>query len=180
MFLGYTELFHNELHGIDEFSNVNIHECYITILTIKNPIKYLEFIKRVSAMDRDAYYSYICENTNTQLSEHQTILFHIMNQSKKMPFIKNHQSIRNFLHIQESLYAPQIHIFEKRILPSGESVCIIKTFWIKCIQRKWKKICQLNKKQLEEMKSIKYIKKREQTCHTKRFIGIKGLWYSKL
>jgi len=41
MFLGYTELFHKDLHGMDEFSDLNINECYITILTIKNPIKYL-------------------------------------------------------------------------------------------------------------------------------------------
>jgi len=179
MFLGFAELFHADLHGFDDLSNVNINENYITVLTIKNPIKYLKFVERVKSMNREMYYRYICENENTELAEHQTILFHVMNQTKKLPFINNHPSIRNFLLIQELLYS-QIHLFEKKILDSGEIVCVLKTFWIKCIQRKWKKIYQFNKKILEEMKSIKFLKKREEKIHNKHLIGIKGLWYSRL
>ena len=179
MFLGYTELFHKELHGIDNFSDLNINECYITIFSIKNPIKYLKFIQFINGMDYETYYSYICENSNTELSQHQEILFHIMNQNKKIPFINDHKTIRNFLNIQNLLYS-QIHLFEKLVLPSGESICILKTFWIKCIQRKWKKIFKHNKKIVEEMKSINYIKKRERECYHKRLLGMKGLWYSKL
>lgn len=179
MFLGYTELFHKELHGMDNFSNLNINECYITIFTIKNPIKYLKFIQFINEMDNETYYAYICENSNTELLQHREILFHIMNQNKKIPFIDYHKTIRNFLHIQELLYS-QIHLFDKIILPSGESICILKTFWIKCIQRKWKKICNYNKLIIKEMKTINNIKKRERQCYNKRLIGIKGLWYSKL
>ena len=180
MFLGYTELFHKDLHGMDEFSDLNINECYITILTIKNPIKYLKFIHSIRDMDNETYYRYICENINTELCQHRGILFHIMNQTKKLPFIDSHSSLRNFFHVQESLYSPeQLHIFDKIILPSGESICILKTFWIKCIQRKWKKIHKHNKILIEQMKSIAHIKRRERQCHVKRLVGIKGLWYSK-
>jgi hypothetical protein len=179
MFLGFTELFHVDLHGIDDLSNVNINECYITVLTVQNPIKYLKFVELLKTMNREMYYRFICENENTELTEHQTILFHVMNQTKKLPFINNHPSIRNFLPIQELLYS-QIHLFEKRILDSGESVCVLKTFWIKCIQRKWKKIFHFNKTQLNEMKSLNYQKKKEIKVYNKRLLGIKGLWYSRL
>ena len=179
MFLGYAELFHKELHGMDESSYLHIEGHYITIFTIKNPIKYLKFIQSISKMDNETYYRYICENANTELHQHQEILFHIMNRTKKMPFIGSHPLIKNFLHVQESLY-PQLQLFEKIILPSGESISILKTFWIKCIQRKWKKICKYNKTIVEKMKTIDYIKRRERSFYTKRMIGIVGLWHSKL
>jgi len=179
MFLGYTELFHKKLYGMNESSDLHIQCHYMTIFTIKNPIKYLKLLQSISKMDNETYYKYICENANTELHQHREILFHIMNQNKKMPFIDNHPMIRNFLHLQESLYL-QLHLFEKVILPSGECISILKTFWIKCIQRKWKKICEYNKTIIEEMKSIDYIKRRERNVQIKRLIGIDGLWYSKL
>ena len=50
---------------------------------------------------------------------------------KKHPFIYNYRTICQGMkpHIAECIY-----------LQSGECVCIIKTFWIKIIQRRWKKI----------------------------------------
>jgi len=180
MFLGYAELFHEELHGMDEFSDPQIQEHYIAIITIKNPINYLKFLHKTSSMDRELYYQYICENNHDEIFQHLTVLFHRKNQIKKLPFVSEHKTIRNFLKIQECLYTPQLDLFEKKILPTGESVCFFKTFWIKCIQRKWKKICQHNKKQLDQMKTMKYIKKREYEYQKKQLIGIKGMWYIEL
>ena len=180
MFLGYAELFHKQTHGIDEFSDKNIQEHYITIMTIKNPIKYLKFMNFINQMDGETYYDYICENNHTELYQHREILFYILIRTKNLPFIKEHESIRNFLLIQENLYLPsQLHIFEKKVLDTGESICILKTFWIKCIQRKWKKICQYNNKRLKEIKTLKYIKNKEYGYH-KQLMGIRGLWHSKI
>jgi len=180
MFLGYVELFHNQLHGFDEFSEPNIHQHFITIFSVKHPIKYLQLLQNITTMNNENYYDYICHNNNTEITYHRTILFHIRNQTKKMPFLNMHPTIRNFSNIQEMLYTPQLHIFEKKHLDTGESICILKTFWLKCIQRKWKKICQYNKKMLSIITSLKYIKHRETSSHNKRLIGINGLWYSTI
>uniref|UniRef100_A0A6C0HRS7 Uncharacterized protein n=1 Tax=viral metagenome TaxID=1070528 RepID=A0A6C0HRS7_9ZZZZ len=178
MFLGYVELFHRQLHGFDEFSEPTIHEHFITIFSVKNPIKYLKLLQNISVMNHESYYTYICENSNTEINEHRAIIFHIMNQNKKMPYLTD-STIRNFLHIQELLYS-QMHLFEKINLATGESICILKTFWIKCIQRKWKKICEYNKKLLKVITSIKNLKKREINIYNKHLMGIKGLWYSTI
>lgn len=178
MFLGYAELFHEETHGFDLSSNRDIHQHYITILTIKNPIKYLKFIQFINCMNRDEYYRYICENNHSELYEHQEILFYSMMRTKLISVIKQHETIRNYLSIQDILLK-QLHIFDKKVLETGESICILKTFWIKCIQRKWKKICQYNKKCIAQMKTLKYIKKKEYGHH-KELLGIRGMWYSKI
>ena len=179
MFLGYLELFHKDLHGFDEFSDPNIHQHFITILSVKNPIKYLSFLREISTMSKEDYYDYICHHSNAEITYHRIIIFHIMNHIKKMPFLSTHP-IRNFLTVQDVLYEPQIHLFDKIDLDTGESICILKTFWLKCIQRKWKKICQYNKKMIAIMTSLKSIKNREINIYNKRLLGLKGMWYSTI
>ena len=148
------------------------------IKTPKNPIKYLKFVQFISSLNGDAYYRYINENNHTELYDNQEIIFYNLMRTKQLPFLKQHKTIRNYLNIQDTLLK-QLHVFDKKILTTGESICILKTFWIKCIQRKWKKICQYNKKCIEQMKTLKYIKKREYGYH-KQLIGIRGMWHSKI
>ena len=50
------------------------------------------------------------------------------------PFIKNYHKIivnKNYL---------QLHLAKNILLNSGETICIIKTYWIRIIQRTWKRI----------------------------------------
>jgi hypothetical protein len=93
-----------------------------------------------------------------------------------MKTIPTHPTIRNFSNIQESLDL-SLQIIHKHILPTGERICILKTFWIRCIQRKWKKICVYNNKLDRELKKIKNLKKKELTTISSKRIGINGLWY---
>lgn len=60
---------------------------------------------------------------------------------KKHPFISNYQKICKDMkpQIAECIY-----------LQSGECVCIIKTFWLKIIQRRWKKIYHKYKQENQE------------------------------
>ena len=51
---------------------------------------------------------------------------------------KEHPIIRNYLHIRKR--GLRIEISENILLQSGEKVSIIKTMWIRIIQRKWKKV----------------------------------------
>ena len=180
-FLGYVELFHPILHGFDDLSYDLIEEYYITIFVVKTPNKYLSLLSKTSNMDFETYYSYICENSSKEINYHKNILFFIKNRKQDMKRVLTHPTIRNFSKIQEDLYDPSsLHIVEKIVLPTGESICILKTFWLKCIQRKWKKICRHNKNVCNELKKLKNIKKRELICISSKFLGINGLWFSKV
>jgi hypothetical protein len=180
-FLGYVELFHPKIHGFTKDSDENIQNNYMTIFTLKNPAKYLFLISKVSEMDFYSYYNFICENFSREINCHKNILFYINQIKKKICFISEHPTIRNYLKIQDSLYEPSsLHIFEKIILETGESICILKTFWIKCIQRKWKKICNYNKKILKDLTVVENLKKREIINIHSRFYGLRGMWYKSI
>lgn len=178
-FLGYVELFHPQIHGFDEYSCKYINDFYITIFTIKYASKYLSFLSEIKIMNLEDYYCYICENQTQEIRYHKTILFHIKKRSKEICFINDHPTIRNFLKTQELLYSPSsLQIVEKIELKTGESICILKTFWIKCIQRKWKKICNYNKKILDKLMMLKNVKRRDITNIHSKFYRLHGLWYS--
>jgi hypothetical protein len=180
-FLGYVELFHPQIHGFDEFSCKDINGFYITIFTIKSPSKYLHSLSEIKTMTFEEYYCYIRVNQSREIMYHKKILFHIRNRTKEMRFIEEHPTIKNFLKIQELCYNPSsLEIVEKIELKTGESICILKTFWIKCIQRKWRKICEYNKKILHDLKVLKNIKKRDIINIHSKFYGLNGIWYSRI
>jgi len=166
-FLGYTELFNSKLHGFNNDSYKYIYGFYITIFTIKSVSEYLSSLSKINLNNE-------IENYN---NVHRDILFHIKMRSKIC--ITEHPTIRNFLKIQNCLYNPNsLQIVEKIELETGESICILKTFWIRCIQRKWKKICLHNKKRLAELIELKNLKKRYSINIHSKFYGLKGMWYS--
>jgi len=153
MYLAYCELFHPELHGFTSDSSSNIEGFFITILTVKHPYF---FSKKVR----------------------EYIEFHVENQMQKIQTVQPHSLVRNFIDIQK--ISLQAQIVEKIILSGGESICILKTFWLKCIQRKWKKICDYNKRAAIERKKLKYIKKNELTRIVPKHMGLVGMWYKSI
>ena len=54
--------------------------------------------------------------------------------------VKNHSIIRNYKQIIAQQNYIQLHIAKVIYLSGSECVAILKTFWIKIIQRTWKKI----------------------------------------
>jgi hypothetical protein len=78
------------------------------------------------------------------------------------------------------LYPTSLHIFQIHELPGGEHICILKTFWLKCIQRKWRKICNFNKSLIEDLKKTQNLHLRELGHYSKKSIGITGLWHRVL
>ena len=151
MHLAYCELFHRDLHGFIADSCPNIEGFFITIITIKNPYFF---------------------------SRNKEAEFHVKMQLEKSKTIQPHPLIRNFSIIQKKSIEPQI--VEKIILNTGESICILKTFWLKCIQRKWKKICKYNKNIIKERKKIKNIKNNELVHIIPKQIGLVGMWYKSI
>lgn len=57
-----------------------------------------------------------------------------------------HKLIRNYNNIIKNSSYLDIEIGQIYYLKGGECVCVIKTFWIKIIQRAWKKIYQMRKR----------------------------------
>lgn len=56
---------------------------------------------------------------------------------------------------------PKMHIMQLHINDEGVYTVVLKTHWIKIIQRKWKKIIKRRKEILKEMRSLKNLKCRE-------------------
>jgi hypothetical protein len=127
------ELFNSEKYGIDENSDENINNHYIVIYSYK-----YKGIKSFSTIKKDIKFIKI-----DQLIMYEQ--FH--------PYIRNYNDInKNILNIQ---------IAEKIILKGGECVAILKTFWIKIIQRTWKKVFRkyLFDKYLRELRGYKVLNK---------------------
>jgi hypothetical protein len=74
---------------------------------------------------------------------------------------KNHKLFKNYENIisQNNYVKPEIA--ECIYLPCGSCVAIIKTFWIKIIQRMWKKIYAKRQFVLKNSRNFKALKYRE-------------------
>ena len=72
---------------------------------------------------------------------------------------------------------PIVNILKLYIAENGEYRVVSKTFWLKIIQRKWKKIykerCDIQKK----MRSLIYIRNREINGINTHFPSLNGLYY---
>lgn len=80
---------------------------------------------------------------------------------------QHHNIFRNYRNIiRENYIKPEIA--ECIYLPHGESVCIIKTFWLRIIQRRWKRILR---------ERINVLKKRA-GLHALYYREIHGKWPS--
>ena len=60
----------------------------------------------------------------------------------KLDKITPHSCIRNYKQIVTMSNYVKPEIAQMLLLPSGEQVCILKTFWIRMIQRAWKRVFQ--------------------------------------
>lgn len=72
---------------------------------------------------------------------------------------------------------PKINILKISINERGEYVAITKTFWLKIIQRKWKKIYKERCDTLKKMKSLVYLRNREINSISTYFPSLNGLYY---
>lgn len=135
MELGICEIFHPNIHGISVNSNnsINNHFLVNTFLDLD------EFYNN----DYKEYLSNLSGNYNNILSN-----------------ITPHPRIRNFENIYNKYFI--LHIFKPITLDSSEEIAIIKTIWLKVIQRKYKKY--FNKK-ISQRKSLFYLNYRKLYGH---------------
>lgn len=120
------DYYNDKLHGKPKTDDINTH--YLVIYIFK------KFdIKQLNRMSR----------------------LYIHNVSKIKSTIVPHKIIRNYSNIisKPSYIKPEIaHCL---LLPGGEQICILKTFWVRLIQRTWKKIYRIRKEILIKRSNVK-------------------------
>jgi hypothetical protein len=116
------ELYNKYIHGKTTHSDQNINGQYMVLQSFKrnnntNVGNLFKYINKMSSFYRKYY-----EKNFTNLK---------------------HDIIRNYNHIIKRPNYLNVEICKINYLSGDECVCIIKTFWLKIIQRVWKKIYKM-------------------------------------
>lgn len=140
--LGICEIFHPNIHGFTNNSYQYIQTHFIILSIIHKSDFYTMCI-------RDCIHNYI----------NSVYRYYNINNHKLI----HHPNIRNYNNIISNKNNIKLNIILIIKLRTNENIAIIKTFWLKILQRKIKKNYKNRLLKLEKMKNIKYIMKREIT-----------------
>ena len=114
------ELYNDYIHGEINDLDININKLHLVLFRFK--LLDSIYINRL-AFSRMNYYTTILNNN----------------------YNINHNIYKNYKNIISSDNYIKPELAQCIYLPSGHCICIIKTFWLKIIQRKWKLICKQRK-----------------------------------
>lgn len=142
--LGICNLYNSTLHGEDENSSSDINSHYLVYTTIDPNEFYCNEYKSLIITIRRGYMYWVRH----------------MNYENN---IITHPTIRNFYKIINTKSSYKIDIVQIETLSGGEEVCYIKTFWIKIIQRKWRKVYNERKRILKIRQSVISQRERQMT-----------------
>lgn len=146
-YLMLCELYHPKIHGFDEKSDPNIFGHHMII-----------FIKDNEMSDNESDYSdYTDENDEIILDKviiqtYQNKYKHLIQKSLKFNINLEHKIIRNYINIvtKDNYITP--HIGERIYLSGGECVAIIKTVWLKIVQRCWRRVYKTRMQIINDIK----------------------------
>jgi hypothetical protein len=193
-YIGICELHHDLLHGFNENSTPQVKGHYLLMEKFNNFHKYIindvynfrydrENLELEESDNSDNSDTSVVdsddeiENDNPKLIDLYRYKYSIL--LKSTTFMNsNHSVIRNYHNIIKSFYYIQPHIVECVYLPDpgGECVAILKTFWLKIIQRTWKRVY---KQRMTMLCSVPMMRLREirggNTCFHYEKIHIPGL-----
>ena len=98
------------------------------------------------------------------------------------PIFHNHPIIRNYYNIVSNPNYITPEIGQYIILPTLEAVAVLKTFWIRIVQRKWKKVFKQQQHIIKERCKIHSLQFRQTTghwpTHCKTFPTLKGMLHN--
>ena len=165
--LGICELFNPEFHGFDNDSDPEVLYHYLII-------DMFDFDDCDDFEDYDEHQQYEREGSRSgSILKLFRLSNSIINLHKKKykRYIKNkentpHPIIKNYNNIISKKDYIKLDIIEKKELNGEEHVAIIKTFWLKLVQRKWKKIFNERKIKINLRKNINNL----------NFRHINGFW----
>jgi hypothetical protein len=134
--LALCEIFHPTFHGTDENSSPDIHSHFLVYTLI----------------DLADFYSgaYLFEANSLRRYRCAVRLLHSS---------AGHPSIRNY-HMVEPI---RLEIIQADVLTGQEEVAYLKTFWLRLVQRRWKKIYQARKEMLIKRSQPRALQERQRT-----------------
>ena len=142
--LALCEIYNIFIHGLPIDKNIIGH--YIVIEIFDCGISSDSNREINSDSDSDIYYSEEEPEYLTEICElHQEKYRHLQNNLSYTQFISKHSLIRNYKYIIEQPNYIQPQIVECIYLKDDECIAIVKTYWIRIIQRVWRKICNIKK-----------------------------------
>jgi len=150
MDLVICEIFNKKIHGFDDNNDPTVVGHYMVSHNFTKVSTDSEDIDTEEDTDTDTDED-TDEDTddNINLNKIKTSVFYNTSFFLKMykskynnlnNSMKNHSIIRNYKQIIAQQNYIQLHIAKVIYLSGSECVAILKTFWIKIIQRTWKKI----------------------------------------
>jgi len=172
-FLMLCELHYPAIHGKNKDSDPFIENHYLVYdrFDPRTGISY-SCLSEYEEYDTDTEYDSDDDDENSQnrvIKLNDSIAFLQKHYSNPVNF-GNHPTIRNYHNIISRPNYIKPEIGEYIILPTQESIAILKTFWIRIIQRKWKQI----------FKNRQFII-RNRCCPSKLYLReITGNWLSNL
>ena len=126
--LAYCEIFNSKIHGKDDSSSKNIESHFLIFKTLHND----EFHNDAEFIEISNDICIIRENLK----------------NRHLNYYHSHPVIRNYTSILIKKDYISLEIIECVELEGEEHVAIYKTFWLRIIQRKWKRYCDSKKKRL--------------------------------
>jgi hypothetical protein len=137
--LAICEIFNPVIHGEDETSSpfINTHFLVYTIV------------------DLSEFYD------NSYLSEQNSLRRYLRARQILHGSLETHPTIRNYGTVANKY--TRLEIIQSDILSGQETVAYLKTFWLKIVQRRWKKIYKARQEILQKRKTIQAIQERQRT-----------------
>ena len=129
--LAFCEFFNSDIHGKDETSSRNIDSQFLILKTLNintfYDLHHYDSITRFIRIVRRQYVQYIST------------------------FTREHPIIRNYKNAVIKKNYVSLEIIEHVELEGGEHVAIYKTFWLRIVQRIWKKHFNYKKELLQKL-----------------------------
>lgn len=174
------ELHFPSIHGKTNDSCTNIETHYL-VYDIYDPITELSFqnFQIEDDYDPDNFDDNILSQLDNDIYELKHKYLKISRCYNTWFKCKQHPTIRNYHNIISNPNYIKPEIGEYIILPTQETIAILKTIWIKIIQKKWKKIFKQQQKIIRERCKIQNLKIRQMTgywpTHCNKLPGLRGM-----
>lgn len=183
--LALCELHYTPIHGKTDESCPTIESHYLLIATFKPTEQNIVIRSSSDTEDSDSETS---DSDDIDFDEQQNEIYHLQSMMRmyrkqyhmltRTPLITNqsHKIIRNYNAIIAKQDYIQPEIVQCIVLLTQETVIIKKTFWIRLIQRIWKKVFRLRRIIAGSLQFI--INYQLQSGYSNRIPSIRGmLWY---
>ena len=137
--LALCEVFHPVLHGEDANSSPNINTHFLVYTLVDLPDFYNN--------------SYLAEEVSLRRYRRAVQMLH--------GSLLEHPHLRNYKVAAEK--HSHLEIIQTDILTGQEEVAYLKTFWLRIVQRRWRKIYQARKALLRQWSNPRALQERQRT-----------------